>query len=114
MAATHGIQWQIRPWEVIREVVDYLATQGVGSLGANLFIGTMPATPVVGTLAVANGGARISSDLVSRPHLQFLIRDTSLQTAGARAAVVWETLDKSSPPLPSFVVWITADHYPTV
>lgn len=109
---TYGVQKQIHPWELVRELAEFLAVQGIGlTLETNLFIGTLPATPVNATMILSDGGPRIAQDVLSRPHIQIYVRNTHVQSGGAQAALIVDKLDKRAVRTAHFVGWSVADQY---
>ena len=88
---------------LLDEVGTYLAAQGIGTLGTNLFLGFAPDAPdQVTVLYEAGGQAPIramgqaaGSPVAQRPRLQVVCRDTQYEyaTARSKAKSVYAILD---------------------
>lgn len=109
---TTGHQRQIRPMELAVELAAYLASRGIGVVARDIFVGTLPTSPVNAVMVHVDGGARPQyGDVLSRPHVQIQVRDTDVSTGAARAALIFETFDKEAVQTASFIGRMTADHY---
>lgn len=109
-----GPQLMIRPDELARELaLSYLVPQGVGVFGKSFFLDRMPDTPIANTVLIMDPAPTPASDPVSHPHFTMYLRDTDVATCGARAALVWEKLHRQRLALPSYWLWVTADHTPS-
>ena len=111
-APTGGSQLQIRPWDLARELAQYLDTEGLGTFGTSIFLGRYPDSPIAATLIVPDPSPKRSGDPVSRLHYTVYFRDTDISTSAARAVIAWELLHHQRPPLPSYDVFVEFDHAP--
>lgn len=86
---------------ILDDLSDYLSTNGVGTVGTNLFKGTLPSTPDAAVALFKTGGpapvnmmgAGPGTAVVERPHVQVLARDTRSDAAEKKAQDVWSLLD---------------------
>jgi len=116
--APTGPQYVIRPWAVSLELLAYLASQGLGTYvstattGNTLFLNRMPDTPVVACSLNPDPSPAPRSGL-SRPHFTLYIRDTTVASGGARAALAFEALHQKSLPLTSYFLYSECDGLPS-
>lgn len=118
-AAATGPQFTIRPWDLGRELLVYLASEGVGTFvpGAltsnTLWLGKLPSTPTIAGALSLDPSPNTTPGL-SRPHFTLTLRDAE-QGEGAlatRLARAYELLDRVRPPLPSFDCFCEVDNLP--
>lgn len=75
---------------ILEAVGDYLAAQGQGTLGTNLFLAVIPETPDVCVAVYENSGNRPSFTMgsapfaIDRPLIQVICRSTRSDYPGAR------------------------------
>jgi hypothetical protein len=85
---------------VLEEISAYLVSQGLGTLGTDLFLSTMGDTPDVVTVLVARPGMTgyrthdIAGEALERPAVDVLVRGSSAGFAAAmtKAHVLWAAL----------------------
>ena len=117
-AAPTGAQYAIRPWELGRDLLVYLASRGVGIfsptaiVGNTLFMTQMPDTPVVAGALVPDAAPAPRGGL-SRPHYTLYLRDTHPASGGARAALAFEALHELRPSLANYDAFTTCDGLPS-
>jgi hypothetical protein len=59
------------------DLLTTLSSFGLGTVGLNLHVNTMPTTPVISTTVVTQGGFTTQGDPVRRPSFQFIHRNTN-------------------------------------
>jgi hypothetical protein len=117
-AAPTGAQYAIRPWDLGRSLLVYLASRGVGIynpdaiIGNTLFMDQMPDAPVVAGALVPDAAPAPRGGL-SRPHYTLYLRDTDVTSGGTRAALAFEALHEIRPLLADYHVFITCDGLPS-
>lgn len=62
--------------ELVEDIAQYLAAQGVGVVGADIFLKRMPATPISCVSIYDSGGLVERGNPLNRPTFQVLIRGT--------------------------------------
>jgi len=78
---------------LLDQVASYLAAQGIGTVGTNLFKGTMPDSPVKCISITASGGPRVKGDALHRPRIQISVRDISYPVGLVTTQSVFDALD---------------------
>lgn len=76
-------------------VATYLQSSGVGTLGANIFLGQLPSSPVAVVAVIAQGGQALTDNgpiQVRKGSLQVLIRDATYGPAAVKAESVFVAL----------------------
>lgn len=75
---------------MLDEIAAYLATQSVGTVGTNIFIGIIPDSPDNCVALFEYGGSApdLVGTYVERPNLQVRVRNTSYSTGRAKCASV--------------------------
>lgn len=79
--------------KLVRDLAAYLQTNGVGTLGTDLFIQTMPERPAVSTVVVMTGGPIIPGDPTRRPTFQVQHRNTHIASALPKSVEIHNLLD---------------------
>jgi hypothetical protein len=74
-------------------IAQYLETQGVGTLGTDLFIQTMPEQPVVGTVVVMTGGPVLVGNPTRFPSFQIQHRNTHVASALPKSQEIHNLFD---------------------
>lgn len=77
---------------LIDEIADYLAAEGLGTVGTDIFVGHLPAKPDTALGVFATGGFPSGSYPLDEPTLQVRSRSHSLQTAYERLAQAYSAL----------------------
>lgn len=74
------------------DVAAYLQDLELGTLGLNMFLGQLPATPNTAMSIMPNGGAVIIGDPVRHPSFQILVRDVNQKDVMVTARAVHQAL----------------------
>lgn len=77
---------------IITEVAAYLAANGIGTVGQDIFLEEMPPDPIVATCVVSSSGVVVAGNPVDRPGFQILIRGTDKAEQLTRAWTIHELL----------------------
>ena len=93
---------------LVTTVTAYLALQGVGTVGTDLFNQVLPEDPVLGTVVVLTGGISIPSDPTRRPGFQVLHRNPSVEAGLSKSTQINRLLDNQWNVLSGFPGRITA------
>lgn len=81
---------------MVDDVAAYLATQGLGTVGTNIFAGFLPDSPNTCIAVSQRGGyAPIQPQSIERPALHVLIRGADHTTAETLANSVYTTLHRA-------------------
>lgn len=64
---------------LIQDVAAYLASEGHGTVGRDIFVGTLPTKPIDAVAVLLSGGPADGGDPIRRPMFQILIRNRSEQ-----------------------------------
>lgn len=99
---------RVDPLQLIEDVATYLQGLGYGTKGSNLFLLTLPATPVVCRSIHLTGGPQPNA--LDFQRFQILVRDTDITSAHTTAQSIWQALDQKKPDLARFAGWVQADH----
>ena len=78
---------------LLTKVGEYLAAQGVGTLGTDIFLQVLPEEPVTGTAVVHTGGINLPGDPTRRPSLQVLHRNVSAEAGLDKSVIIHRLLD---------------------
>lgn len=86
---------------ILDDLSDYLSSQGIGTIGTDLFKASLPSTPDAAVALFKYGGpapvhmmsAGPGTAIVERPHLQVLARHTHPANAEKKAQDIWTLLD---------------------
>ena len=86
---------------LLQEIGDYLTSQGVGTLGTNMFLGYLPDAPNTAGAIYPTGGITAvhafapgpGQAKAQRPSVQIVWRSTSFQTADTKIRQIWALLD---------------------
>jgi len=97
---------------LLNEILTYLAANGVGTVGSNLFAAHLPAKPTKSTSVQLTGGPKGEGDPLQRPRIQVLIRDSSYPAGFAKACSVYELLNHKVPGLATVKGRVVPDHEP--
>lgn len=80
--------------ELLKQTVDYLQDNGVGSKSLTLFYGQLPSTPIGVTAVLGGIGVRDPFESgLRKPAIQVFVRDEEFAVAAARADTVFRLLD---------------------
>lgn len=104
---------QVDPLLLVQDLGQFLQTNSFGIVGQQIFYYTMPTSPVVCRSIFSDGGGKDYRDVMSRPHVQVIVRDTIITSCMAMAKLIWAKLDKPMATMARCQGRFTADHYPT-
>lgn len=74
-------------------LAEHMAANGIGTLGTDLFIQTMPELPRVSTVVVMTGGPIIPEDPTRRPSFQVQHRNTHIESALPKSVQIHNLFD---------------------
>lgn len=77
---------------LIDEIADYLAAQGLGTVGVDLFVGHLPTAPDTALAVFATGGLPAGSYPLDAPTVQVRSRAENILAAYTRLAEVYDAL----------------------
>lgn len=86
---------------LLNEIGDYLSSQGVGTLGQNLFLGYLPDSPNSAGAIYPTGGITAvhafnpspGQAKAQRPSVQIVWRSSSFSVAESKLRTVWSLMD---------------------
>ena len=90
----------------------HLQANGYGTIGASLFLYTMPTSPVACRSIFPDGGPKFAVEVISRPHVSVIIRDTVITSLMPMANSITALLDKPFTSMSRCQGRFTADNYP--
>ena len=93
---------------LLNKITDYLAAQGVGTVGTDIFLQVLPEKPVTGTVVVLTGGLDLPDDPTRRPGFQVLHRNPNGRLALAKSVEINRLLSGQWNVLSGFPGRITA------
>lgn len=82
------------PTLLVTEVASYLGSQGVGTVGTNLWAMTMPGTPFVATAVIATGGPDVEGNPTRQQTFQILHRNTHVGSGLVAATTIHSVLNQ--------------------
>jgi len=100
------------PQLLLVELGTYLQTSGVGTLGINLFLGTMPGSPQTGTVIVHTGGFHQPGNPTRFPSFTVQHRNTRVNSGLATVKTIHGLLDNVWNVLPTITGRIVAASEP--
>ena len=80
---------------ILTDLSAYLVSQTVGTLGVDIFLGKLPSLPNRATSIIQSGGLpplEDFSNLIERPRIQLLIRDSTYATSRMWAEQIYQTM----------------------
>lgn len=80
---------------LMSEIVTYLGSNGIGTYGTNLFIGTMPPNPIVATVVVHQGGPWIPGSPMRFPAFLVQHRNTHISSGLPKAQQIHNLLSNA-------------------
>lgn len=98
------------------DIAASLATQGIGTVGTDIFTGTLPSSPQNCVAVIPTGGIRLREDLnaIKRPSFQVVARNARWNLGMDKAELIFTALDRKWNLMPSAKGQIVADHEPGV
>ncbi len=93
---------------LVNTIASYLAAQGVGTVGTDLFKMVLPENPSAGTVVVPTGGIDLPEDPTRRPSFQVMHRNPNTELGLSKSVEINRLLDNQWNVLSGFPGRITA------
>lgn len=84
------------PLLIPNALADYLQTSAVGTVGTDIFVLTMPQSPVNVVAIIPTGGPRITGNPTRFPQFQISVRNTNIESALPKAQEINNLIEEQS------------------